>query len=359
MSKITGRPTKHGNNFVAPTPERRLKEAKPTQFKRVLTDLTYEERQSANGEYDRASKRLIEATNLKKQRDGERVYLDVPYDNRADAKVSGAKWDAENKKWYFNKDGETELSDYQKELIEKWKIKPKIYLTVPFEYKDDAKEKGARWDAENKRWYCYEEHKNLIETYKENSEPIERLDGEDRDFTPSESGLRLFIDLRPINPASSIKNVVHFKDWERLKKFIFERNNYKCECCLNKTEPEDIEAHEYYDYSTHDGKKATETTPERLRYASPTRGKSKNPTLTLKRIIAICKRCHEATHYGLAKIKQREHIAKAQLKNINKIDEKQANKHIKEAFELWKEKDRLEDCTLNLELLTNNGIKIN
>jgi frataxin-like iron-binding protein CyaY len=335
MNRMTGRPTKHGN--------------KPTQFKREKKapeetyELTYEDRRSANGAYDRASKKLIEANQTRGADPKDKIYLDVPYDSRTDAKVSGAKWDAENKKWYFNKDGETELSDYQKELIEKWKIKPKIYLTVPFEYKDDAKEKGARWDNENKKWYCYEEHKNLIETYKENSEPIERLDGEDRDFTPQNgelSGLRLFIDLRPINPASSIKNVVHFKDWERLKKFIFERNNYKCECCLNKTEPEDIEAHEYYEYST----QATE---------------SKNPTLTLKRIIAICKRCHEATHYGLAKIKQREHIAKAQLKNINKIDEKQANKHIKEAFELWKERDRLEDCTLNLELLTNNGIKIN
>jgi len=348
MSKITGRPTKHGNNYVAP-------KAKPTQFKREKKapdetyELTYEDRRSANGAYDRASKKLIEANQTRGAYGNplgadpkDKIYLDVPYDNRADAKVSGAKWDAENKKWYFSipePDGATKLSDYQKELIERWKLKAKIYLTVPFEYKDDAKEKGARWDNENKKWYCYEEHKNLIETYKENSEPIERLDGEDRDFTPSESGLRLFIDLRPINPASSIKNVVHFKDWERLKKFIFERNNYKCECCLNKTEPEDIEAHEYYEYSTDkDGK---------------------NPTLTLKRIIAICKRCHEATHYGLAKIKQREHIAKAQLKNINKIDEKQANKHIKEAFELWKERDRLEDCTLNLELLTNNGIKIN
>jgi frataxin-like iron-binding protein CyaY len=354
---MTGRPTKHGNNYIAPTNSKKVTRSGAVQFKREKKaqeetyELTYEDRRSANGAYDRASKKLIEATDSKKatesktrisskkQKDGERIYLDVPYDNRADAKVSGAKWDAENKKWYFNKDGETDLSDYQKELIEKWKIKPKIYLTVPFEYKDDAKERGARWDAENKRWYCYEEHKNLIETYKENSEPIERLDGEDRDFTPSESGLRLFIDLRPINPASSIKNVVHFKDWERLKKFIFERNNFKCECCLSKTEPEDIEAHEYYEYSAI--------------------GDAKNPTLTLKRIIAICKRCHEATHYGLAKIKQREHIAKAQLENINKIDEKQANKHIKEAFELWKERDRLEDCALNLELLTNNGIKIN
>lgn len=33
-------------------------------------------------------------------------------------------------------------------------MKPEvIYLDVPFREKDDAKELGARWDAEERKWY--------------------------------------------------------------------------------------------------------------------------------------------------------------------------------------------------------------
>ncbi len=33
----------------------------------------------------------------------------------------------------------------------------KIYLTVPFAQKDDAKALGARWDAAQKKWYVLED----------------------------------------------------------------------------------------------------------------------------------------------------------------------------------------------------------
>lgn len=37
----------------------------------------------------------------------------------------------------------------------------KIYLNVAYKDKDDAKAKGARWDAKNKKWYIYQDNKNL------------------------------------------------------------------------------------------------------------------------------------------------------------------------------------------------------
>lgn len=45
----------------------------------------------------------------------------------------------------------------------------KIYLNVPYSKKDDAKSKGARWDAKCKKWYIYDNNSNkkeLIEIYK-------------------------------------------------------------------------------------------------------------------------------------------------------------------------------------------------
>jgi len=45
----------------------------------------------------------------------------------------------------------------------------KYYLYVPYEYKQQAKELGAKWDADKKKWYTIEENINylaLINTYR-------------------------------------------------------------------------------------------------------------------------------------------------------------------------------------------------
>jgi len=39
-----------------------------------------------------------------------------------------------------------------------FKQEEKIYVYVPYEYKNDAKNKGAKYDAENKKWYIYKSH---------------------------------------------------------------------------------------------------------------------------------------------------------------------------------------------------------
>lgn len=70
-------------------------------------------------------------------------YLSVPYNEKDHAKKKGAKWDPNAKSWY--------ISTFQpiEDFLE-WKI---TYLEVPFVEKDEAKNLGAKWDAEKKRWY--------------------------------------------------------------------------------------------------------------------------------------------------------------------------------------------------------------
>lgn len=41
--------------------------------------------------------------------------------------------------------------------------KTRIYLKVKYEQKDDAKSKGARWDANKKQWYIFDDNKNKKE----------------------------------------------------------------------------------------------------------------------------------------------------------------------------------------------------
>ncbi len=46
----------------------------------------------------------------------------------------------------------------------------KIYLYVPYKYKDNAKKKGAKWDNERKQWYSIQSlcnHQYLVDLYHE------------------------------------------------------------------------------------------------------------------------------------------------------------------------------------------------
>jgi len=42
----------------------------------------------------------------------------------------------------------------------------KVYLQVSYERKDEAKKLGAKWDYKKKRWYCFHENDSLISLFK-------------------------------------------------------------------------------------------------------------------------------------------------------------------------------------------------
>ena len=44
--------------------------------------------------------------------------------------------------------------------------KQKIYLNVPYKEKDEAKSLGAKWDSDKKLWYCYNNSEELFTKYK-------------------------------------------------------------------------------------------------------------------------------------------------------------------------------------------------
>ena len=80
--------------------------------------------------------------------DNEKIFLEVPYDQRKTAKHYGAKWDPEKKKWFVtwiqHEIRGSEVSNY---FIH--------YLEVPYDKKDEYKAKGCKWDTDLKKWYTY------------------------------------------------------------------------------------------------------------------------------------------------------------------------------------------------------------
>ena len=104
----------------------------------------------------------------------------------------------------------------------------------------------------------------------------------------------------------------------------------KCECCNSD---ENIEAHERWEY---DDKKLIQK---------------------LVRLVALCKKCHEATHMGRARVIGKGEKAKLHLKNVRQFTDKQCKKHINNAFNKWRKRSQ-KNWDLDLSLLTSNGIKL-
>ena len=156
--------------------------------------------------------------------------------------------------------------------------------------------------------------------------------GEDRNFGGSE----LYVDLVPSSCwFTNVRYCVELSDWDIIRKKVYSRINYTCECCLRNCIKEKIpiEAHERweYDYSTH--------------------------TQKLVRIIGLCKPCHLTTHIGFAKISGREEEALEHLKQVRNFNLEELKEHVDIAYAVWIERNQF-DWELDLNLIMSNGFKI-
>lgn len=93
----------------------------------------------------------------------EKIYLNVPYKEKDEAKALGAKWDKTEKSWYFL--GQERKGDFtkwlgrnqdqkvQKEPVRKEKEDKRRYLAVPYGERLAAKNLGAKWESKEKSWF--------------------------------------------------------------------------------------------------------------------------------------------------------------------------------------------------------------
>lgn len=127
-------------------------------------------------ESDIATQKKNNMVKMTDDANSEKFYLDVPYEERKEARMRGATWDEDAKKWYMTNDQniydfkewriytaeELEQSAQRnKELYQELHgedppeiAQEKTFLSVPFEEKDNAKKHGAIWDIKSKSWYA-------------------------------------------------------------------------------------------------------------------------------------------------------------------------------------------------------------
>ncbi|MET9063493.1 DUF5710 domain-containing protein [Streptosporangium sandarakinum] len=126
----------------------------------------------------------------------------------------------------------------------------RIWLDVPYSQKDEAKALGARWDAQARRWYAPRTGMAALDRWTALPPVPDLLPGEDRSW-----GTGLFVDLVPSSCwFTNVRTCVSEKDWERLRRMITERAGRRCEACGRGEGGEDrgarrrLEAHERWAY---------------------------------------------------------------------------------------------------------------
>lgn len=103
----------------------------------------------------------------------------------------------------------------------------RIWLDVPYGEKDQAKAQGARWDAAARRWYAPRPDVAGLARWEALTDVPDLLPGEDRSF-----GGGLFVDLVPSSCwFTNARSCVSEHDWERLRRMIVTRADQRCEIC--------------------------------------------------------------------------------------------------------------------------------
>ena len=157
--------------------------------------------------------------------------------------------------------------------------------------------------------------------------------GEDRFF----GGNDLFVDLVPKSCwFTNVRSCVTKESWDRIRDAVCDRAGYRCEVCgatRDSASKRWIEAHERWQFD------------DDLQIQK------------LVRLVALCSDCHNVTHLGRSRKwgggkKAFEHLVK-----VTGMTEREAIKHIEEAYRVVEARSSHE-YSLDLRILTDSGVKL-
>ena len=121
----------------------------------------------------------------------------------------------------------------------------RIWLDVPYSTKHQAKAAGALWDPAARRWYAPPGRVRQLERWRALPDLPYLLPGEDRSF-----GSGLFVDLIP-QPCffASAAHCLREESWDRVRRMVYGRAGNQCEACgARRSDGATLEAHERWFY---------------------------------------------------------------------------------------------------------------
>jgi ribonuclease HI len=98
-------------------------------------------------------------------------YINIKYEYKDEIKKLGAKWDLSCSKWYYedniSEENKNKIIEIEKKSENDTEVHTKVYVKIPFAKKGECKNLGGRWDSEKKSWYYMSNlDKNKIERIK-------------------------------------------------------------------------------------------------------------------------------------------------------------------------------------------------
>ena len=125
--------------------------------------------------------------------------------------------------------------------------------------------------------------------------------------------LKLTIELVPSTSwCSNVRTKVSRSRWDKIRKKSYENAGHVCEICGGVGPRHPVECHEIWEYDVD------------------------RSTQTLVGLIALCPKCHQVKHAGLASVKGKLHEVYAHLIKVNGISKEEAIKIVEEAFETYR-----------------------
>jgi hypothetical protein len=144
--------------------------------------------------------------------------------------------------------------------------------------------------------------------------------------------LLLTIELVPASSwANNVRTIVTKKQWDIIKAKVSSKAYSVCEICSGVGPKHPVECHEIWGYD------------------------DKNLIQKLEGMIALCPDCHMVKHIGLAGVRGKTVPAIKHLMTINKINNKEAEAYVAQAFQVWAERSK-KTWKLDLSHLKEYGI---
>lgn len=138
---------------------------------------------------------------------------------------------------------------------------------------------------------------------------------------------RLTIELVPRTVFHrNLRSAVPKKAWDRIRRQIYKRADYRCEICGGTGSNHPVECHETWEYD------------------------DAQNTQRLSGFKALCPACHEVKHAGLASAKGRYEEAMQHLAKVNDWSVEKAKEYTREQFDIWQKRSQ-QDWEQDVSLL--------
>ena len=145
---------------------------------------------------------------------------------------------------------------------------------------------------------------------------------------------------------SNLRKMLKPADWDILRRRQYSLANNVCEICgdsgKNQGYRYSLECHEIWNYDD------VNTLP-RETFGDNTHAQ------TLVGLIGLCPRCHQVIHFGLTQAIGKEDIAIQHMRHVNGCTKDEAYEIVRDAFELWQKRSRVQWHT-DISWLDSQGI---